>query len=221
MTEIILKQLKTTTDTVWHFYKTKRLLFLIFSAVLFLAIGYISIGPFLVSDAYQWFYTLVQNNAVLKDLVNLNEMIRDKLIATTLPFFILWSCVLFIYLKNKERADTINYISSYLSFLTGGTAFFTIVLGCTLLGSFSYALQKIETSIYTPLLILLSLSIIAMGFYMRHVMKLVINPNSKTDCLAPLMLKLCIIASIAIYLYGLFNDPLKLLTTIIKHYPGK
>ncbi|MBV4474191.1 hypothetical protein [Pseudomonas botevensis] len=199
-------------------YKKYRLWVLWMCSIAGGVVGYFLIGPFIVSDAYQWIAELVNTNKLVADLIDINGMVRDKLLASTLPFFIVWSCMLTIYVWDKGSVDTINQVSKNLTFLTGGTAFFTIVLGFTLLGTFSSALQRVAFSGYTILLIVLSILLIIMGFVLRHVMKPTITPASFINQFAPCLLALCMAISLALYVYGILNDPIKLYGTILKHH---
>lgn len=200
------------------FYKKYRLLVLWVCSIAGGVVGYILIGPFIVSDAYQWIAELVNTNKLVADLIDINGMVRDKLLASTLPFFIVWSCMLAIYVFDKGSVDTINQVSKNLTFLTGGTAFFTVVLGFTLLGTFSSALQRVAFPEYSIPLIVLSMLIIIMGFFLRHVMKPIIDPASLINRFAPCLLAVCMAISLVLYVYGILNDPIKLYATILKHH---
>lgn len=200
------------------FYKKYRLWVLWVCSVAGGVVGYILIGPFIVSDAYQWIAELVNTNKLVADLIDINGMVRDKLLASTLPFFIVWSCMLAIYVFDKGSVDTINRVSKNLTFLTGGTAFFTIVMGFTLFGTFSSALQKVAFSEYTIPLIVLPILIIILGFFLRHVMKPTIDPASLVNRFAPCLLAVCMTISLVLYVYGILNDPIKLYGTILKHH---
>lgn len=210
----ILKNIYVVVDL----YKKYRLIVLWVCSIAGIIVGYFMIGPFIVSDAYQWIAELVNTNKLVADLIDINGMVRDKLLASTLPFFIVWSCILAIYVCDKGSVDTINRVSKNLTFLTGGTAFFTIVLGFTLLGTFSSALQKVEFSAYSIPLIVLSILIIIMGLFLRHVMKPIIDPASLVNRFAPCLLAVCIALSLSLYVYGILNDPIKLYGTILKHH---
>jgi hypothetical protein len=213
-----LKKAKDFFDIGMDILKKRKALILLISSLLGAGFGYFLIGRFIVSDAYRWIVQLISNNQLLSDLIDVDRMIIDKLLASTLPFFIVWSCVLAIYVFDYRSRTTLNQISKHFSFLTGGTAFLTIVLGCTLLGTFAYALQQIALSVYTILLILLLLLIIRMGFFLRQVMKVEITPDTCAIKYAPYFLAGCIVISLCLYFYGLFNDPIQLYNTILKHH---
>ncbi|MBC8999807.1 hypothetical protein IAI51_25080 [Pseudomonas sp. N40(2020)] len=213
-----MKTLEECFKTAMDIHKKYRNLVLFMSCLLGAGVGYFVIGRFIVSDAYQWIAKLITNNKLLSDLIDIEGMVVDKLLASTLPFFIVWSFVLAIYVYEYRSSTAINKFSKHFSFLTGGTAFLSIVLGFTLLGTFAYALQQIDFSVYTILLIVTSLLIILMGFFLRRVMKVEIKPDSCLNKYAPYYLVGCVAVSILLYIYGLFNDPIHLYNTIVKHH---
>ncbi|TDV50421.1 hypothetical protein EDF87_10348 [Pseudomonas helmanticensis] len=213
-----MKTAKECLAIALDIYKKHRNLILFKFCLLGAAVGYFVIGRFIVSDAYQWIVKLVSEDKLLSELIDIEKMIRDKLLASTLPFFIVWSCVLAIYVFDNRSRTKLNKITKHFSPLTGGTAFFTIVLGCTLFGTFAYALQHVTYSVYTVLLIVLSLLIIGLGFFLRRVMTVEIRPDTCAIKYAPYFLAGCIVISLFLYFYGLFSEPIQLYNTIVKHH---
>jgi len=199
-------------------YKKYRLGVLFFYSLLSLLIGYFIIGPFMISDAYQWYADFASKNPILGELINFSDMFIDKFLASTIPFFILWSCVLAVYLFNEKSITTINQISSHISFVVGGTAFLTIVFGFCLVGTSLFALKNIGHSTELVLFAIGSWLIVIMGFFFRNIMKPSIVSESYFNKAAPALLISCVTIGLGLYIYGIFNDPLKFMNTINKHH---
>lgn len=199
----------------YNVYKTTIMLTSICASLL---VGILVIGPFVTSEAYEWFVQQTKNNPLLYEFVDVQDMLSKKIIASTVPFFVIWTCVLFAYISNKEKINEINQASKYLSIFTGGTGFIIIVFGFCLFGTFGYSLFHFGYSLELLLSLFFSSLIIGMGFFIRAMMRPHLKENIYLTKSAPALFSTCILLGLAAYLYSIFADPIQLILSINKAY---
>lgn len=203
-----MEYFKKYVDQTLYWYGTYKFLILLFIVVCSFALGFLIFGPFMTSDVYAWFKTQSSENKIISELIDVQAMIADKLIASTIPLFMVWSVVLTAYRLDKTKISIINENSKYLALFSGTTALIVLSLGSILLGICSYGLKLFGYSHSFLFAEVFSLLVVACGFLIRKATKTELVENPVLNKLSGVMLFVCIILMTAAYLWGLVKDPL-------------
>lgn len=199
-------------------YRRCRLLVLFAIAVTSLAAGFFVIGPFIASDAYMWFKSVHESNQIVSDLIDIQGMLLDKLISSTVPLFTVWSIVLAVYCLDRNRVDIINKSSKYLAFFSGSTALIVLGFGFTALGVCLYALRLYGYSHQLLATFIFASMVVVCGLFIRTAARPKLKDSSILNSLALPMLILCTLLGSSAYVYGLVSDPIKYWWTINQAY---
>jgi len=205
-----MEKLKKIIDWLIHVYRSYQYIILSLTSIASIILGYCLLGPFMNSDEYKWFKKLSEENHMISELVNVQRMLADKLIASTIPLFVVWTVVLTAYCLDRNRISVINESSRYLAFFTGGTAFIVMMLGFTFFGICMYLFRLEGYSHIFLLITSFSLVVVAGGFFMKRATKLeIVEKNGKENKLVFPLLISCVVLGGSAYIYGLLGDPIQ------------
>jgi|SRR5690606_15722333 len=199
-------------------YRRYRLLVLCTIAVTSLAAGFFVIGPFVASDAYMWFRSVHESNQIIFDLIDIQGMLLDKLISSTVPLFAVWSIVLAVYCLDRSKTDIINRSSKYLVFFSGGTALIVLGFGFAALGVCLYALRMYGYSHQFLATFIFAAMVVVCGLFIRTATRPELKDSAILNSLALPMLIVCMLLGSSAYVYGLVSDPIKYWWTINQAY---
>lgn len=203
-----MDRLKKLIDIALRFYSKWKFFILVIFVSISLALGFFLFGPFITSDAYEWFKSISAANPLIAELVDIQGMIADKIIASTVPLFTVWSLVLGAYCLDKNQIQIINNSSKYLAFFTGSTALIVLCLGGTLLGVCLYGLKELGYSHTFLAATIFAALVIGCGLLIRTATRPELKENSALNKLASSMLVVCLLLTISAYIYGLIKDPI-------------
>ncbi|QYJ88798.1 hypothetical protein [Shewanella halotolerans] len=203
-----MNRLKIVIDSTLSFYSKWKLFILAFFVSASLGLGFILFGPFITSDAYEWYKTISAANPLVSEFVDVQGMIADKLIASTVPLFTVWTLVLGAYCLDKNQIRIINESSKYLAFFTGSTALIVLCLGGTLLGICLYGLKELGYSHAFLAATVFAVMVVGCGFLIKSATRPELKENSVLNKLASSMLVVCFLLAISAYVYGLVKDPI-------------
>lgn len=201
-------RLKKLIDIALLFYSKLKMYILFVFISISLSLGFFKFGPFINPDTYKWFKSISSANPLIGELVDIQGMIVDKIIASTIPLFTVWTLVLWAYCLDKNKIKIINNSSKYLAFFTGSTALIVLCLGSTLLGVCLYGLMELGYSHAFLAATIFSTSLIVCGLLIRNATMPELKENSALNKLASSMLALCLLLAISAYIYGLIKDPI-------------
>ncbi|MDQ7732549.1 hypothetical protein QT231_07545 [Halomonas sp. SpR1] len=111
----------------------KNTYLLILFLVAFVA-GIFVIGPFMDSEVYEWAKNQVQSNALLAEVIDVQGMIADMLVASTVPMLIVWAIAFYVHSIFKSDNELFNDFYGSVSALLGGPTKIVFVLTGLLLG---------------------------------------------------------------------------------------
>lgn len=203
-----MNRLKIIIDSALSFYSQWKLFILAFFVSVSLGLGFILFGPFITSDAYEWYKTVSAANPLVSGLVDVHGMIADKLIASMVPLFTVWTLVLGAYCLDKNQIRIINESSKYLAFFTGSTALIVLCLGGSLLGICLYGLKELGYSHKFLAATVFAAMVVGCGFLIKSATRPELKENSALNKLAGLMLVVCFLLAIFAYVYSLVKDPI-------------
>lgn len=213
-----MQLLKNRVDQILNWYGKYKLSILLCIVIASFALGFFIFGPFMTSDVYEWFKIQSSGNKIISELVDVEGMIADKLIASTIPLFMVWTVVLTAYRLDKTKISTINDSSKYLALFSGTTAVIVLSLGSVLVGLCSYGLKLYGYSHSFLIATVFSVLVIACGLLIRKATKPELVESSSLNKLSGVMLFICIIFMAAAYLWGLIKDPLMYWSVINNAY---
>lgn len=203
-----MDRLKKIIDGALSIYSKWKLLILACFVLVSLGLGFFLFGPFMISDAYEWYKTMSATTPLVSGLVDVQGMIVDKLIASTVPLFTVWTLVLGAYCLDKNKIQIINDSSKYLAFFTGSTALIVLCLGGTLLGICLYGLMELGYSHAFLAATVFAVVVIVCGIFIRSATRPKLKENLALNRLAIVMLAICSLLAISAYVYGLVKDPI-------------
>lgn len=210
--------LKKCVDQILYWYGIYKLIILLCIVICSFSLGFFVFGPFMTSEVYEWFKIQSNGNKIISELVDVQGMVADKLIASTIPLFMVWVVVLTAYRLDKTKISIINENSKYLALFSGTTAIIVLSLGSILSGICSYGLKLYGYSHSFLIATLFALMVIASGLLIRKATKPELVENSSLNKLSGVMLFICIIFMAAAYLWGLIKDPLMYWSVINNAY---
>ena len=155
-------------------------------------LGFFILGPFITSDVYKWYQIQSEGNEIISRLVDVQGLIADKLIASTIPLFMVWIVVLVTYRLDKTKISMINENSKYLALFTGTTAFIVLSFGSVLIGICSYGLKIYGYNHGFLIAITFSTMLVVCGFIIRKATKPELVDNVVLNKLSGFMLFVCI-----------------------------
>jgi hypothetical protein len=200
--------LKKLIDRLLSFYSKWKLLIVIFFVTISLALGFYLFGPFMTSDAYEWYKIESSSNPLISGLIDVQGMVADKLVASTVPLFTVWTLVLGAYCLDKNQIWIINDSTKYLAFFTGSTALIVLCLGGILLGICLYGLNEFGYSHSFLAATVFAAIVIGCGLIIKSATRPELKENSTINKLAGPMLIVCFFLAISAYVYGLVKDPI-------------
>jgi hypothetical protein len=198
--------------------KLFRRILLIVSALIAMLYGAFFLGPFMTSDAYQWLKEFAVNYPFVMEFLDIEGMLIEKLISTTVPVFTVWSLVFFIYASNKHRLKNINDLSPYLSMFTGATGAYVLFLGFVILGLslYGYHIEQFSSAVISILIV--SFVLITTGLFMKKAAKPFLKPYQFVqDHPLPFAWLYAVLALVA-FTYGIFASPLQIIDIIESAY---
>lgn len=199
--------LKNLVDNLIRLYGSYKLIILLFIVVGSFALGLLLFGPFMTSDIYEWFKNESSGNKIISGLVDVQGMVADKLIASTIPLFMVWILVLTAYRLDKTKISTINESSKYLAFFSGTTAIIVLSLGSILFGISCYGLNTFGYSHSFLFATVFAIMVVICGLLIKKGTKPELVENSALNKLSGIMLFVCITLMVLAYLWGLLKDP--------------
>lgn len=213
-----MDKLKSLIDWIISIYSKWKLVVLGIIIIGSTSLGYFVFGPFINSDVYKWFNKQAANSSLISGLIDVQGMLADKIVASTIPLFTVWSLVLAAYCLDKSQIKLINESSKYLAFFTGSTALIVFGLGSVLFGICLYGLSYFGYSHGFLAASIFALLVIICGFFIRASTRPELKENSALNKLAGKMLVVCMLLGFSAYIYGLVKDPLMYWSVINQAY---
>lgn len=205
-------------DNLIKLYGSYKLIILLSILAGSFALGLLLFGPFMTSDVYEWFKNESSGNEIISRLVDVQGMVADKLIASTIPLFMVWVLVLTAYRLDKTKISTINENSKYLVFFSGTTAIIVLSLGSILFGISCYGLNTFGYSHSFLFATVLAVMVVICGLLIKKASKPELVENSVLNKLSGFMLVVCITLMVSAYLWGLLKDPFMYWSVISSAY---
>jgi hypothetical protein len=75
---------------IYNLYTRYKLFVLSLFSIFSFYIGFEIIGPFFDSDVYRWFKSIADDYPVISELISVQDLLFDKIIASTIPLFTVW-----------------------------------------------------------------------------------------------------------------------------------
>jgi hypothetical protein len=192
---------------IYNLYTRYKLFVLSLFSIFSFYIGFEIIGPFFDSDVYRWFKSIADDYPVISELISVQDLLFDKIIASTIPLFTVWSVILSAYCLYPERIIEINNSSRYLVILSGSTALIILMIGFIAVGTCIYGYYNYGYSHLFLISIFSSIMVIACGVFIRKGTRLIINERAGVNRFAFPVLIVCLTLGIGAYIYGLLSDP--------------
>ncbi len=209
---------KNVVDILIKWYGNYKLIILFLVVGCSFALGLFVFGPFMTSDVYAWFKDQSSGSKIVSGLVDVQGMVADKLIASTIPLFMVWIVVLTAYRLDKTKITTINESSKYLAFFSGTTSIIVLSLGSILFGISFYGLITFGYSHSFLFATVFAIMVVICGLFIKKGTKPELIENSSLNKLSGFMLFVCITLMVLAYLWGLLKDPIMYWSVINSAY---
>ncbi len=200
------------------FLKVRKIIFYI-SLVSAFIVGFYPLGSFLESEVYKWIVTQYENIPILARLLDVQGMLVDKMVATTVPLFTTWALVFFIYgAMDDIKGNKIASISPVLSWFTGGTGAFVAILGCISLGISFYGLAFHGMTNAIIAALIFGVLIIISGMFMKYAATPAIKGREWIHNKAKHFGVIYALLAAAAYIYTIATDPVQLWNAVHEAY---
>jgi len=201
---------KKLFNKIWQIYKSLRLyLFCVFLISSFLA-GYYFIAPFFETEAYKWLSMQIDKSVLISELVDVDGVIVNALIAVTVPLFVVYAGVFFAYDVLNGNTELLNKSTVYFSIFTGGPGKLLLILFSGILGISVYIFREGSVSEAIYLAVLAGLVFLIPGvFFLYHA-----HPKFEKSIFLDkyALLLATIFGTLAIfgYFYGVLASPVRI-----------
>lgn len=201
------KILSIIADLYREYKKLSRFLLYLYS-FLFLAAGYIIIGPFLLSDFYKWINEQSNNNSIVKELTDVGDMMMNSLISASFPMFLAFSISFFTYLYLRENKRVVEVVANICSSFVKGPAKLLLYLFFAISGISLYALKHCDTISAFGIFVISAIYFLSPAAFMLYFSKIEFKENNKLAALIPYMGILTGFLALSTYLYSTFGEML-------------
>jgi hypothetical protein len=191
-------------------------LFILFS-VAFVA-GIFVVGPFMDSEVYDWAKDQVQSNALLAEVIDVQGMIADMLVASTVPMLIVWAIAFYVHSIFKSDNELFNDFYSSVSALLGGPTKIVFVLTGLLLGVCVFGWWTYGGSPGIIMATVFALFMLALGFYIKYSSSPKIKKWNHIDNHAFKYAIACCVMAAGAHLWTVFSDPYHLWNAVNDAY---
>lgn len=201
--------------------RARSILFSVLAMAAF-ATGLLVVGPFVSSPAYKWMAYDIEQNPLIGELLNFEGMLLEKLISTTVPFFLVWSLVLLVYGATKGvKEAAISRVGPVLSMFTGGAGALIALWGSVLLGLSVFGLMHHRNALAVITFSVIGLVLFVCGFVLKSYAhpRVVDRPWLRNHaCVIGVVLGLL---GVCAFLYGIVAKPIQLFMLITDAYHGR
>jgi uncharacterized membrane protein len=173
----------------------------------FILLGYHTLGPFLVSPEFQWLKELQDKTPLIGLLLDIEGMLIEKLIATTVPLFTVWSLIMFYYAYNSKAEIHIEQMSPFLSVFTSGTGTFIAALGGITVGICAFGILNFGLRPPVYGLTIIAAALVFGGAYLRGAAKPRIQARDWLHRRSREFAWLFLIMALIAYIYGIVIEP--------------
>ena len=202
-------------------YKKIMLLALLLAMCSIFGASYYYGGPFLESPIYKWLVIQIDNVPLLKNLINISEMIMDAIVRATYPMFILWAGIFYIYPYFKDNPSQLNNYTKIISLFIGGPSFIFLALGASVLGIAFYIYNRGSEDIAIVIAISSIILFMLPGIIFYKCKALLVTKNNK---IMEKYSKYGAIVSVIIaflgYIYSIGIEPYRTIHSIYEIYPS-
>lgn len=195
----------------------KNIYLLILFLVAFVA-GIFVIGPFIDSKVYHWAKEQVQSNVLLAEVIDLQSMIADMLVASTVPMLIVWAIAFYVHSIFKSDNQLFNDFYGSVSMLLGGPTKIVFVLTGLLLGICAFSWWTYEGSAGIIMATVFALFMLALGFYIKYSSSPKIKKWDHIDKHAFKYSVACCVMASGAHLWTVFSDPYQLWSAVNEAY---
>ena len=193
-------------ERLYNYFLRYRLFLSVVVLVVAVLFGLLIVGPFLISPQYEKFIDITRDQPLLKSLVDIQAILVSKIVASTIPFFVVWSIVLFIYSVDRRFSITSKSISEFLSIYTGGVGVIVATMGGVLLGIFVFGIFKNIYSLENLSVGVLAVLLIVAGILMKSMSKPIIEDRDWIHRHSLKFALICLVLAAFSYFYGVFSD---------------
>ena len=199
---------------IYDLYNKYKFVTLILTMGIIAALSYGFLGEFLDSSLFSWLKSELNRTPLLSELISAQSMVVDALIASTLPLFIVWGIAFAGYAEFNEYVDSINKISRYFSFFTGGPSRIVFYLSSVLIGLCVYGWKNYTFSISLVVASILSIVLICMAIFVRSGSSPELKRSDFLDRYAPIFSIICIVFAILVWFWNMFSETIQLVWAI-------
>lgn len=203
-----MEKIRTILDQILNWYKKYKLFVLTLAITCSFLFGYYLIGPFANSEPFKKYLAFTKAHPFISDLISVQGVIADKLIASSIPLLVVWSIVLAAYCLDRQKVSTINEYSKYLAFFSGSIALIVLSFGFSIIGTASFGIRLYGINWAFGAMLIYASLIVLCGFLIKKATRPEIKDNPTLNKFALPMLIFCLLLAFSAYVYGIIKDPI-------------